>query len=229
MGGKALLAAAVVLAAIVAFLLWQLNSSASPPVVNAKPVARKAMPEIAPNVAAEMAALGDVPKVDPDQPRKFKPESDEFFLQFDDIQPAMLTKQAAKCYKGGIERVHRNQKLKLKFKDKIVNGEVTVEDVQIVESTLNNAALDACMVAAVKGTHWHNDNLPDYEMNDTLLIRPERGMKKFTDANMAYEGKGPIGPAVVKPGWKPPISDTATKSDSDAAEARAAAAKEQDQ
>jgi hypothetical protein len=225
MGGKALLGGAVVLAAILAILLYQLQSSAStppPPVAKVAPVATA--PEIAPNVAAQMAALGDAPKGDPDKPTKVKPQSDAFFLQFDDLQPSMLTRQAAKCYHGGLERVHRNQKLKLKFKDKIVDGEVTVEDVTVVESTLDNSAMEACMVAAVKGTHWHNDNLPDWEMNDTLLIRPERGMKKFSPEAMADEGKGPIGPAIMKPNQPPPISYNATQSDYDAWQASKAEA-----
>jgi hypothetical protein len=39
------------------------------------------------------------------------------------------------------------------------------------------------------------------------VIRPERGMKKYTKENMDYDGSGPIGAAVMKAGDAPPPSD----------------------
>ena len=33
--------------------------------------------------------------------------------------------------------------------------------------------------------------LPDWNQDDELVIRPERGIKKFTKENMEYEGSGP--------------------------------------
>src|SRR5690349_16204918 len=33
--------------------------------------------------------------------------SDAFFVKFDDLIPQMLTRNAAKCYTGGLNRVHR--------------------------------------------------------------------------------------------------------------------------
>ena len=38
---------------------------------------------------------------------------------------------------------------------------------------------------------------------DKLLIRPERGMKKYTKENLEYEGDGPDFSARQQPGSKP--------------------------
>ena len=44
----------------------------------------------------------------------------------------------------------------------------------------------------VAKTTWTDEQLPDWEQDEELVISPERGMKKFTKENMAYEGDGPI-------------------------------------
>ena len=103
----------------------------------------------------------------------------------------MLTRNAAKCYTGGLHRVHRNQKVKLAFTNKIVNGEVTVTDVKVVESTIDDPEMVECFRREVANTHWHDDTLPDWDAPDELVIRPERGMKKYTEEDMKYEGSGP--------------------------------------
>ena len=41
----------------------------------------------------------------------------------------------------------------------------------------------------VAATRWHDDELPDYSAPDELIIRPERGMKKFTKENIEYVGE----------------------------------------
>src|SRR5215471_11572759 len=70
---------------------------------------------------------------EPERPAKLDPRSDEFFNKFDDVVPNRLTRNAAKCYEGRHGQLHRNQKLSLRFKTKIVNGEVSVHDVTIKE------------------------------------------------------------------------------------------------
>jgi hypothetical protein len=119
--------------------------------------------------------------------------SDAFFVKFDDLIPQMLTRNAAKCYTGGLNRVHRNQKVKLRFKDHIKNGVVTVSDLQLVEdeTTIKDKALVDCFMREVQNTTWTDAELPDWDQDDELVIRPERGMKKFTKENMEYEGSGP--------------------------------------
>ena len=99
-----------------------------------------------------------------------------------------LTAQAATCYEGITKRVHRNQKLSLKFKTKVVNGVVTVHDVTIKENTLDNSALESCFIQQVQRTTWTDASLPDYEAEDELVLRPERGMKKFMRDNVEYQG-----------------------------------------
>jgi nucleoid-associated protein YgaU len=125
------------------------------------------------------------------KPEKVDPASDAFFYKFDDLQPHLLDKAAATCYTGGLHRVGRNAKLKLAFKDKIVNGDVTVTDVKIVDDTIHDKELTDCFVREVSNTKWHDDSLPDWTQDDELVIRPERGMKKYTKENMDYEGSGP--------------------------------------
>lgn len=125
---------------------------------------------------------------------KLDPASDAFIYHFDEAVPPMLTMQAAKCYTGGLNRVHRNQKTKLKFDIAVKNGVVSVSNVKVAETTISDKALNDCFVREVAKVSWTDDMLPDWTQKDEeLLIRPERGMKKFTKDNLAYEGEGPIG------------------------------------
>jgi len=71
---------------------------------------------------------------------------------------------------------------------KIVNGEVSVHDVTIKESTINDPALETCFIQEVMRATWKDDELPDWEQDDELVIRPERGMKKFWRDNIDYVG-----------------------------------------
>jgi hypothetical protein len=88
--------------------------------------------------------------------------------------------------------VHRNAKVKLTFRDRIKNGEVTIYDVKVdPETTITDKALVDCFVKKASEFHWHDDQLPDWDQADMLLIRPERGMKKHTKENMEYQGDGP--------------------------------------
>jgi hypothetical protein len=190
---KLLVAATLVVLALVVLLWLELKAPAEAavvqpmaptPVALATDVAKQTeQAEVAKRLAA--AAKSDDGKI--------SKASDEFFYKFDDLQPSMLTRNAAKCYTGGLNRVHRNQKVKLAFTNRIKNGEVTVEDVKVVadETTIDNAQLVECFRKAVADTHWHDDALPDYTAPDELIIRPERGMKKWTEENLKYEGSGP--------------------------------------
>lgn len=127
------------------------------------------------------------------QSGKIDPASDAFTYRFDEQVTPQLTMNAAKCYTGGLSRVHRNQKTKLDMKLHIKNGVVTVSDVKIVETTIADKALNNCFVREVAKTTWTDEQLPDWSQEEELVIRPERGMKKFTAENLAYEGDGPIG------------------------------------
>lgn len=188
--GKLLAAGGVVLVVLAVLLLHLMKGStevdAAPPApVAVAPPAPVAAPHVlAPQPVVNTAAV-DVKE------GQVNPYSREWQEVFDDPQPKKLLKEAAKCYAGGINRVARDAKLKLTFKDKIVNGEVRVTDVKVVDDTLNNKALADCFIAKVSAYTWKSDKLPNWEQDDMLLIRPERGMKKYLPENMNYEGDGP--------------------------------------
>ena len=189
---KLLAAGAVVVIGLLVLIWYQLHAPADAAPAPAPKAEAPAQAAVAPRaqgsgLAEAAAKVGAATG----KPEKVDPASDAFFYKFDDLQPAMLTRNAASCYSGGLGRVGRNAKLKLSFKDKIVDGEVTVTDVKIVESTISDQALIDCFVREVQNTKWHDDSLPDWTQPDELVIRPERGMKKYTKENMEYQGDGP--------------------------------------
>ncbi len=174
---------------VLAVLLWmQVRSHDPEPVVagHAAAPAAVAVPAVVPAAAkgapavAQAAAGAPDEELDlPERSGKIDPRSDEFFNRFDEVVPRELTHNAAKCYEGRHGSLHRNQKLSLRYKIRIRNGEVTVRDVTIKESTLNDAALETCFIQEVARSSWKDDELPDWEQDDELVLRPERGMKKF--------------------------------------------------
>jgi hypothetical protein len=139
--------------------------------------------------AAVAAAVTDpVADVTDGKPAKLDPRTDEFFYRFDETIPKVVTRNAAKCYEGRHGTLHRNQKLSLRYKVKVVNGEVQIRDVSIKESTLNDSALEACFIQQVQHSTWKDDQLPDVEIDDEVVLRPERGMKKYWQDNIDYVG-----------------------------------------
>jgi hypothetical protein len=187
-----LAAGTVVVIALLAMLWLQIRTPAAAPVTVAAKRADVAAP-VAQPAAAGLAAVAKQVAVAEAKPHKLDPASDAFFYKFDEQVPPALTAEAAKCYQGGIHRVHRNAKVKLGYTIKIKDGVLSVADVKVVESTVNDKALETCFAREVAKVTWNDDELPDWAQNDELVIRPERGMKKFTAANNAYEGSGPIG------------------------------------
>ena len=188
---KWLAALGLVVAALVVLLLLQMREDVTVEVAKKEPVTVQPVKQVAsaaPSGLADVAAKVQEAKANEG---KIDINSDAFFIRFDELVPQLTTRNAAKCYTGGLGRVHRNQKVKLSFKDTIKNGVVTVTDVKVVESTINDQALIDCFVREVAATTWSDDGLPDWQQDDELVIRPERGMKKFTKENMEYEGSGP--------------------------------------
>jgi hypothetical protein len=192
---KLLAALSVVVVALLVLIWLQLREPTSAPVVTEKPTVQPVV-TLAKADQSFQEAVEKVKKAQEAEAAnegKISVNSDAFFVKFDDLIPQMLSRNAAKCYTGGLSRVHRNQKLKLRFKDHIKNGVVTVSDVQVVtdESTITDKALVDCFVREVSNTTWTDAELPDWDQDDELVIRPERGMKKHTKENMEYEGSGP--------------------------------------
>jgi hypothetical protein len=194
---KWLAAGGVAIVAILLLLWLQMKDDPAPTahaVAAPAPPAQIAMAAAKPEPVKPGAApaTDEPPAAAPPEPEpkpgKLDPRSDEFFNKFDDVVPNRLTRNAAKCYEGRHGQLHRNQKLSLRFKTKIVNGEVSVHDVTIKESTIGDPALETCFIQAVQRSTWKDDELPDWEQDDELVIRPERGMKKFWQDNVDYVG-----------------------------------------
>ncbi|HEX2690138.1 MAG TPA: hypothetical protein VHN14_26165 [Kofleriaceae bacterium] len=139
-------------------------------------------------IAVAATVTAPVAEVAEAKPAKLDPRTDEFFYRFDETIPKIVTRNAAKCYEGRHGSLHRNQKLSLRYKVKVVSGEVQVRDVSIKESTLNDAALETCFIQQVQRSTWNDDQLPDVEIEDEIVLRPERGMKKYWQDNMDYVG-----------------------------------------
>ncbi|HEY5949455.1 MAG TPA: hypothetical protein VIV40_28365 [Kofleriaceae bacterium] len=191
--GKWLAAATVAVLALLALLWMQIREPAAAVAPAPKrDVAQAAAPtQLA--TANDLALAAKKVREAQAQSGKLDPASDGFTYHFDEAITPAATMNAAKCYTGGLNRVHRNQKTKLGYKVEIKNGVVTLHDVKVIETTINDKALNDCFVREVAKTTWNDDALPDWAQDDELLIRPERGMKKFTKENLDYEGEGPIG------------------------------------
>jgi hypothetical protein len=188
---KWLAAGTVTVLALLAILWLQLKAPADAAV---PPRVAAASASVTPEQQrlAELNAIGEKMVTAQQKAGKLDPRSDAFFYKFDEAVPPALTAQAAKCYTGGIQRVHRNAKVKLGYKITIKDGVLAISDVKVVESTVNNKELEECFAREVAKVTWKDDEFPDWAQDDELVIRPERGMKKFTAENLAYEGDGPI-------------------------------------
>src|SRR5688572_19064616 len=185
--------AAVVVLALLALLLLQIKE----PATTVEPAKRQvaAAPAVAAPVqgAAELAIAAQKVREAEARGDKVDPASDAMIYRLDERVPAMLTAPAAKCYEGGLSRVHRNQSVRLGFKLSVKDSVVSVKDIKIISSSINDQKLVDCFIREVGAVTWRDDQLPDWEQDDELTINPERGMKKFTKENLAYEGDGPIG------------------------------------
>lgn len=195
--GKWLAIGGGVVVLLLLLLLREMRSTdaRTAPVKPQAPVAaheQVATPAAAAGVSAAMAPAAAAPTAPvaatDGKPAKLDPRSDEFFYKFDETIPKVLTRNAAKCYDGRSGSLQRNQKLSLNYKVKVVNGEVLVQDVKIKESTLNDSALETCFIQAVQRSTWKDDALPDVTIDDMVVLRPERGMRKYSQENIDYVG-----------------------------------------
>lgn len=189
--GKWLAAGGVALI-VVLLLMWkQVSTTSAEPTPSVAPaqVEKAVAPVQASAVVAPAPAnvLDEEPVVD-DKPKKLDPGGDEFFYAFTENVPKVLSKSAAECYAGKLGTKHRNQKLVLKFKVQVRSGTVTIHDLKVDISTLNDPALESCFIQKVARGGWHDDSLPDYDWDDELVIRPERGLKKWVKENVEYVG-----------------------------------------
>ncbi len=183
---------------VMLLLLWRQlddSSATAAPTPDKPAVAKVEQPAVTPPpVKTAVVPVTDVvpstPSTNPEAPKKLDVESDAFFYKFQEVVPAMLSRNAVKCYEGIAKRVHRNQNVVFKFKVKIKDGNVTIRDVEVERSSLgdNNAALQTCFLQEIARTTWSDPELPDWEADDQLTLSPERGLKKYTRENVEYVG-----------------------------------------
>jgi hypothetical protein len=193
---RKLLAALAVIIIIALVLLWrQLDSSSAAAPAGAAPVAAaqvasapaaKAEEKPAAAPAADEPAAAKEPASD-----KMDPQSDEFFYQHDEIVVPMMMREAVKCWENlppaKRAEFHRNQSLVAKFKQRIRDGVVTVHDLVVERSSINDPALEACFVQRLRDTTWSNPRLPDWDQEDTIKLGP-RTLKKYTRENIEADG-----------------------------------------
>jgi hypothetical protein len=204
MGKKWLAVAALALIAILIVMWREINTSqATPaPTVAAKadvvtygptPVVEVAAP--APTAEAKTAPENMIPPMEPPKPApatgKYDPQSDEFFYKHDEIVVPMVMRSAVKCWEAlkpeARAKFHRNQSIVIKFKQKIVNGTVSMYGAEVERSSIKDPSLEKCFYDQVLATTWKDDKLPDWEQDDEIKISP-RVLKKYTRENIEYVG-----------------------------------------
>lgn len=193
--GKWLVGAGIAILVMLVLLWRQLDDSSVAAAPPAKPVAvAAAEPTPSTPIAAPVAkpvVEEPVAEPAPEAPKKMDVQSDEFFYKFQEVVPAVLSRNAVKCYEGISKKVHRNQNAVYKFKVKIKDGVVTIKDVAVERSSLGdgNAALETCFLQEIARSTWSDPALPDWEADDQLTLSPERGLKKYTRENIDYVGE----------------------------------------
>ncbi|MEZ4404207.1 MAG: hypothetical protein R3B06_29565 [Kofleriaceae bacterium] len=163
-----------------ALLWWQLrggraepsSGAATTPVAAARAAPRGGPTRLAPDTSGQPPPAIEVDEPDEDAP--IPRDSDEFYEEIDRSYSANLRRAASACYKGGKQR---KQKLRLLLRYQIAAGKVTVHDVRVDESTLDDPALERCMVDAVAQAHWDAPRMPDWQTrigeDEQILIRIE--------------------------------------------------------
>ena len=198
MGKKWLGIAALALIAILIVMWRQIDTDVPAPAPEAKPVQVAQAPQQALTPITIPPSAPDVvePPVAPaeekkDDGGKYDPQSDEFFHKHDEIVIPQVMRSAVKCWEAlepaKQKLFHRNQSIVIKFKQKIVNGTVTMYDAKVERSAIKDPALESCFYKQVMATTWRDDRLPDWEQEDEVKISP-RVLKKYTRANIEYVG-----------------------------------------
>ncbi|HLL21535.1 MAG TPA: hypothetical protein VK427_05360 [Kofleriaceae bacterium] len=195
MGKKSLAVAALALIAILVAMWQQTQTSEATPARTANAPAVAAAPLISTSAPAVREVAAVAAPVVPAQPaasaEKYDPQSDEFFFKHDEMVVPQVMKSVVKCWEAldpaKRATIHRNQSIVIKFKQKIVNGTVTISGAEVERSSLKDAALEACFSKQVLATTWHDDKLPDWEQDDEVKISP-RVLKKYTRENIEYVG-----------------------------------------
>jgi hypothetical protein len=199
MGKKWLGIAALALIAILIVMWKQVDTAVATPAPEVKPTQVSQAPVQALTPIAIPPSTPDVVEaptdpaspVENDDGTKYDPQSDEFFHKHDEVVIPQVMRSAVKCWEqlepAKQKLFHRNQSIVIKFKQKIVNGTVTMYDASVERSSIKDPALESCFYKQVLATTWHDAKLPDWEQDDEVKISP-RVLKKYTRANIEYVG-----------------------------------------
>jgi hypothetical protein len=188
---KALLAGAAVLL-IAVIVLWKQLGTADEPAPTPPQVAA-ALPPPPPAIEhvdrAEEAPVADVKPADAPA-EKMVVGSDRFFREWMEMVTPRLSSAAIKCVERSPKdkELQRWQEAKLEYDIEVKNGVVTVANVKLAESNINDSGIEACFVNEVLHVTWTNDALPDLQEHRTITFSPGRGMKKYREDNRNYVG-----------------------------------------
>src|SRR4051794_30615795 len=129
--GKWLAAGTLALLGVLVLLWYQIHAPAEAAPAPPPKAAVAVAPPVVQNAGSGLAQLGAKVAEASAKSNKVDPASDAFFYAFDDRAPREPQVNAATCYTGGINRVHRNAKLKLFAVIVVKDGEVTYQNVKM--------------------------------------------------------------------------------------------------
>jgi hypothetical protein len=146
----------------------------------AAPAERASAPaKVAPTVKTEDAPSNGDEIAKALDSHKLDTRSDAFVQRKNDDIPERLYAEAAKCYRG---QVDRDQKIKIEFRMHIEDGEVSVSNIRILKNTLSDRELERCILDEVRKTRFKDPEMPDWESTEELLMRM-RGFKKYAQSS----------------------------------------------
>lgn len=180
-------AAAAVVVVALGILLWQASreepvshadSSPVPPAPITTAATAPAPHPPAPMKNPITAPSGDDGS-DEGPPPVYVANSPEMWDHVDETYKRRWDAFVVDCYRGGADR---SAKLKINYTLAVQNHVVSLHNIQLVESTLNNADLQDCMMRSLADAHFPDNQMPDYESPadhpEEMVIRIEN-LKRF--------------------------------------------------
>ena len=134
-----------------------------------RPVQQLGLPRMAAPTIASATAPGAPPE-------KLALGDEALRKRLDEVIPSRLSGEAARCYKGGLDRSRR---IDLTYRLHVEDSRVIVRDVRMGESTLGDRALEDCIRQRVASMTWRDEQLPDIDEEDNLYLSV-RQFKSFT-------------------------------------------------
>jgi hypothetical protein len=134
-----------------------------------RPAQQLGLPRTAPTTTAAATAPGAPPE-------KLALGDEALRKRLDEVIPSRLSGEAARCYKGGLDR---NRRIDLTYRLHVEDSRVVVRDVRVGESTLGDRALEDCIRQRVASASWRDEQLPDIDEEDDLYLSV-RQFKSFT-------------------------------------------------